>query len=128
MAQPGRKLKQVRLTLPARAEDIAALELGSVVFLNGFVYTAREGVYNRVLVEGGRPVLIDLSGVEIMSSIAMGELVTCQKALAKKGLDLVLLSPPSMVMMSLKLSGLTRVFNVMDDEGQAVAHLTRKAA
>ena len=52
MAQPGRKLKQVRLSLPAKAADIAALELGSVVFLSGLVYTAREGVYNRVLLEG----------------------------------------------------------------------------
>ncbi len=51
MAKPGHKLKQVRLNLPARPEDIAALELGSVVFLNGLVYTAREGVYNRVLAE-----------------------------------------------------------------------------
>ncbi len=52
MAQPGRKLRQVSLTLPAKAEDVAALEPGSVAFLNGLVYTAREGVYNRVLVEG----------------------------------------------------------------------------
>ncbi|WP_420347827.1 fumarate hydratase C-terminal domain-containing protein [Pelagibius sp.] len=53
MAKPGSKLKQVRLSLPAKPEDIAALELGSVVYLNGLVYTAREGVYNRVLTEGG---------------------------------------------------------------------------
>ncbi|WP_299394399.1 fumarate hydratase C-terminal domain-containing protein [Pelagibius sp.] len=53
MAKPGSKLKQVRLSLPAKPEDIAALELGSVVYLSGLVYTAREGVYNRVLVEGG---------------------------------------------------------------------------
>ncbi len=52
MAKPGHKLKQVRLTLPAKPDDIAALELGSVVFLDGLVYTAREGVYNRVLQEG----------------------------------------------------------------------------
>lgn len=52
MAKPGHKLKQVRLNLPAKPEDIAKLELGSVVFLNGLVYTAREGVYNRVLAEG----------------------------------------------------------------------------
>ena len=52
MAQQGHKLKQVRLKLPAGPEDIAALEPGAVVFLSGLVYTAREGVYNRVLVEG----------------------------------------------------------------------------
>ena len=44
-----RKLKKVSLNIPASAEDIAALELGSIVFLSGVVYTAREGVYKRVL-------------------------------------------------------------------------------
>ena len=43
------KLKKVSLDIPAKPEDIAKLELGSVVFLNGVVYTAREGVYKRVL-------------------------------------------------------------------------------
>ena len=44
--------KQARLSLPAKPEDIAALELGTVVFLDGLVYTAREGVYKRVMEEG----------------------------------------------------------------------------
>jgi len=42
-------LEQISMNLPARAEDIAALKPGSVVYLNGIVYTAREGVYDRVL-------------------------------------------------------------------------------
>ena len=45
-------LRKVSLNLPASAEDIARLQLGDVVFLNGVVYTAREGVYERVLVRG----------------------------------------------------------------------------
>jgi len=46
------KLRRVGLNLPATAEDIAALRPGDVAFLNGVVYTAREGVYERVLVKG----------------------------------------------------------------------------
>ena len=42
-------LKEVQLQLPASADAIAQLEIGSVVFLTGVVYTAREGVYDRVL-------------------------------------------------------------------------------
>lgn len=42
-------LKEVTLDLPATPEAIAALEVGSVVYLNGVVYTAREGVYDLVL-------------------------------------------------------------------------------
>lgn len=45
-------LEEVHISLPADAEAIAALNLGSVVYLDGIVYTAREGVYQRVLNEG----------------------------------------------------------------------------
>jgi len=43
------QLKEYRLDLPATPEAIAELTPGSVVFLNGVVYTAREGVYEAVL-------------------------------------------------------------------------------
>lgn len=46
------ELKEVQLQLPATPEDIAALEVGSIVFLTGVVYTAREGVYDRVMKDG----------------------------------------------------------------------------
>ncbi len=52
MAKQRHPLKQVRLKLPAISEDIARLELGSVVYLDGIVYTAREGVYQKILQEG----------------------------------------------------------------------------
>ena len=42
-------IKIFHLNLPAQKEDLAKLELGSAVFLNGLVYTAREGVYKKVL-------------------------------------------------------------------------------
>ena len=44
--------KTVRLKTPVTAEDLAPLELGDVVYLEGHVYTAREGVYRRVITEG----------------------------------------------------------------------------
>jgi len=52
MASQQAKRKTVRLKLPVRAEDLAALEIGSVVYLDGVIYTAREGVYKKVLQEG----------------------------------------------------------------------------
>ena len=52
MAAPGSQLKQHRITLPASPQDIARLEPGNVVFFDGLIYTAREGVYQRVLGEG----------------------------------------------------------------------------
>jgi L(+)-tartrate dehydratase beta subunit len=47
--QPG--LRQRRLSLPASPEALAELVPGDVVFLDGIVYTAREGAYHRVVVE-----------------------------------------------------------------------------
>lgn len=47
-------LKTVALTLPASTEDLAKLEIGTVVYLTGRVFTAREGVYKRA-VEDGEP-------------------------------------------------------------------------
>ena len=38
-------LKTVELTLPARTEDLRKLEIASVAYLTGRVFTAREGVY-----------------------------------------------------------------------------------
>ena len=44
--------KTVRLKTPVTHEDLEPLELGDVVYLDGHIYTAREGVYRRVLTEG----------------------------------------------------------------------------
>jgi len=58
----GGELKTFRLDLPARAADVAQLEIGAVVYLSGTVYTAREGVYQKVLGEGV-PLPLDLRAV-----------------------------------------------------------------
>jgi L(+)-tartrate dehydratase beta subunit len=52
MADERAALKQVRLKVPATPEDIAGLELSTIVYLDGVVYTAREGVYQKVIGEG----------------------------------------------------------------------------
>lgn len=43
--------KKVRLKTEPSPEDLKALELGDVVYLDGTVYTAREGVYRRAVEE-----------------------------------------------------------------------------
>ena len=50
-------LPTVSLTLPASTADLRTLEIGTVVYLNGRVFTAREGVYKRAVEDGfGLPV------------------------------------------------------------------------
>jgi L(+)-tartrate dehydratase beta subunit len=70
------EMKVVHIDLPASAEAIAALEIGSAVYLNGVVYTAREAVYKKVLDEGvAMPVenLAAISNVNFHCSPAAAE-------------------------------------------------------
>lgn len=62
MAVANQKLQQVRLKVPAAADDIAKLKIGSIVYLDGVVYTGRESVYNRVIEEGVK-IPLDLPAV-----------------------------------------------------------------
>jgi L(+)-tartrate dehydratase beta subunit len=52
MGERSAKLKSVRLTTPLEGEELSRLEIGTVVFLDGLIYTAREGVYSRILDQG----------------------------------------------------------------------------
>jgi L(+)-tartrate dehydratase beta subunit len=62
MAASAKKLKSVRLTAPVRPEDLDALELGDVVYLDGVIYTGREGFYQRIIGDGHAPP-VDLASV-----------------------------------------------------------------
>lgn len=53
------ELKTRNLTLPASTDELRQLEIGTVVYLTGRVFTAREGVYKRA-VEDGEPLPADL--------------------------------------------------------------------
>lgn len=59
MASKQSERKTVRLKLPVRPRDLKDLAIGSVVYLDGIIYTAREGVYQRVL-EQGETLPVDL--------------------------------------------------------------------
>jgi L(+)-tartrate dehydratase beta subunit len=45
-------IKQARLTVPVTTDDLRGLELGTAVYLDGVVYTGREGLYKKVVDEG----------------------------------------------------------------------------
>jgi L(+)-tartrate dehydratase beta subunit len=45
-------LKTVQLKLPASTDDLRALEIGSVAYLTGRIFTAREGVYKYAIDDG----------------------------------------------------------------------------
>lgn len=51
----GGRLKKVRLKTPVTKEDLQGLEIGNVVYLDGIVYTGREGLYQRIVGDGIEP-------------------------------------------------------------------------
>jgi len=52
MAGNGDGMKTVRLTVPISDDDLASLEIGTVVYLDGLIMTGREKVYKRILEDG----------------------------------------------------------------------------
>jgi L(+)-tartrate dehydratase beta subunit len=65
-------MDEVRLAMPVSEAALAALKLGDVVYLDGVLYTAREGVY-RLVVDEGRglpPGLRELTNVNFHCSPA----------------------------------------------------------
>ncbi len=52
MAGKATEQNAVRLKVPVKREDLAGLKIGTVVYLDGVIYTAREGVYKKVLEDG----------------------------------------------------------------------------
>ncbi len=62
MAELSEGQKVVRLQVPVTHDDIAGLEIGTVVYLDGVIYTGREGVYKRVI-EDGHDIPLDLPAV-----------------------------------------------------------------
>ncbi len=59
MANTKPQFETVRLKVPVRDEDLVGLKIGTVVYLDGVIYTGREGVYKRVL-EQGEEIPVDL--------------------------------------------------------------------
>jgi L(+)-tartrate dehydratase beta subunit len=60
MAQP----KTIHLELPAGTDDFRNLEIGTVAYLSGRIFTAREGVYKRAIEDGvGMPASRDVLGL-----------------------------------------------------------------
>ena len=56
-------LKRVDLKLPASSDDLRKLEIGSVAYLTGRVFTGREGIYKHAIEDGaGMPAPPDVLG------------------------------------------------------------------
>jgi anti-sigma B factor antagonist len=76
-----------------------------------------------VLELGGRRVLVDLTGVSLMDSTALGVLVAAAKALKSSGGQLVLVADDPRVTRAIEVVGLARVFRIEKSLTEAVQQL-----
>ena len=68
----GSGLRHRRLTVPVTDEDLRDLKLGDIVYLDGVIYTGREGMYQRYLGDKEEPPvpLAEISNVNFHCSPA----------------------------------------------------------
>ena len=71
----------------------------------------------------GKPLLLDMSEVDFLSSLGLRMLLTVAKALKLRGAKMVLLSPQPTVCGVLVLSGFDQLMPIHQDEGTALAFL-----
>ncbi len=74
-----------------------------------------------VILDGGARLVLDLSGVTFVDSMALSVLVSALKLARKEGGDLVLLKPTAPVRSLLEVTRLDRIFLIVEDEESAAA-------
>jgi anti-anti-sigma factor len=67
--------------------------------------------------------IVDMSGVSFIASIALRHLVSAAKALSRRNGRLVLLNPTEMVAEVLTMSGLTSLLPIVRSDSEAMAAL-----
>jgi len=96
----------------------------SLVTVSGRVDSNTAPAFEEVLkevIEGGqRNVVLELSGVDFMSSAGLRGMVSSLKACKGGGGDLVVATPSSRVVEVMQLAGLTSLFTLFDDVTAAV--------
>ena len=75
----------------------------------------------RLTSEGGRHFILDLAGISYMDSAGLGLLLSIYATICNHGGDLKLLNVSQRVLEVLKVTNLMQVFDIFEDENQAIA-------
>jgi len=85
-------------------------------FLDAHTVNSFDHRVEEILQEGATKIVIDLKGLNYISSAGIGALMALTQRLRKKNGDMVLLRPNDKVFKILDLLGFTRIFNVAKAE------------
>jgi len=76
---------------------------------------------HELIEKGNRNLILDLHGIAFIDSAGLGTLVSCLRRCTAEGGDLRLAAVPAFCRSIFELTRLTRVFDVFEDEEQAMA-------
>ena len=99
---------------------IEVLELSGKITIGEGEAELRRDVQD-LLDSGRRKILISLERVGFMDSAGLGELVACYKRANENGGRIKILRPSGKVADLLSLTKITEIFEIYEDEGEAIA-------
>jgi anti-sigma B factor antagonist len=109
------------MNIPSRSVDeVLILEPKGKITI-GVGDVALRNAVQQAVADGHTKILIDLSGVTTMDSSGIGELVSTYTTVTNRGGKLKLLHLPPKIQDIMQVTQLITVFEVFDDEGEAVA-------
>lgn len=109
------------MTIPVRNRDgVSILEPHGKITIGAGDIELRNAV-DEALTAGSYKLLIDFSRVTRMDSSGMAELVAAYKRISEAGGQLKLLHLPSNIRDVLSITQIARVFDIFEDEDEAVA-------
>ncbi len=100
--------------------DVRIIKLSGKITIGAGDVKIREMI-DEALQEGKKYILLDLAGVSTIDSSGIGEMVACYTTVTKQGGQLRLLRLSPKINDILQVTQLITVFDVFDDEDEAVA-------
>lgn len=113
------------MKLDLREKDgVSILDVAGELTVGGGDEMLREAI-DTLAGSGRNYILLNLSHVEFMDSAGVGELVAGHRLMERMGGKLKIVNAPPKVFNSLTISKLLPIFEVFDDEDEAVASFAR---
>lgn len=102
-----------------KADNVSILDLRGKITIGAGDVMLRDHI-NRVLEQGERSILLNMADVTYMDSSGMGELISSYTSVTKRDGKLKLLNLPAKIRDLLQITQLITIFEVYDNETEAV--------
>jgi len=105
-------------------ENIRIIELSGKITIGSGDVKLRE-LINTAVDDGQKNIILNLGGVSAIDSSGIGEMVACYTTVTNRGGQLKLMKLSPKINDILQVTQLITVFDVFDDEEEAIANITK---